>query len=82
VDSIGFHKIPRVPQDSTGFHRIPGFRAFPLERPTILRWIQKLLKDIDSDSPDDEESESIIRIYGAFSSAKLRGLQSRTYCKE
>jgi hypothetical protein len=28
----------------------------------ILRWIKKILKDIDSDSPADEESESIIRI--------------------
>jgi hypothetical protein len=52
------------------------------QRPTILRWIQKVLKDIDSDSPDNEESESIIRISIAFSSAKLRELQSRTYFKE
>ena len=32
------------------------------QRHTILRWIQNFLKGIDSDSPDDEESESIIRI--------------------
>jgi hypothetical protein len=32
------------------------------QKHTILRWMKKNLKDIDSDSPDDEESESIIRI--------------------
>jgi hypothetical protein len=62
----------------------PGTPSYRMgfQRPTILRWIQKLLKDIDSDSPDDEQSESIIRTSIAFSSAKLRGLQSRTYFKK
>ncbi len=32
------------------------------QRPTTLRWFKKNFKYIDSDSPDDEESESIIRI--------------------
>ena len=40
---------------------IPGYRN-GFQRPTRLRWTQKNLKDIDSDSPDNEESESIIRI--------------------
>ena len=44
-----------------------------------LRRIQKLFKNSDSDSPDDEESKYFIRISVAQSSAKLRVLQRIRY---
>ena len=49
------------------------------QRPVVLRRTQKLLKNRDSDSPDDEESKSIIRISVAQSSEKLRVLQRIRY---
>ena len=52
------------------------------QRPVIVRRIQKLLKSSDSDSPDDEESKYITRIYIAQSSAKLRVLQRIRYFKK
>ena len=57
-----------------------------------LQWVSRDLsaldelnfffKHADSDSPDDEESESIIRISVAQSSAKLYGSQRKRHFKE
>ena len=52
------------------------------QRPTVIRRSQKLFKSSGSDSPDDEESKSIIRICIAQSSAKLCVLQRITYFKK
>jgi hypothetical protein len=46
------------------------------EKPTpLIRWIENILKMIDSDSPGNGKSESIIGISLAQRSTKLRGLQ-------
>ncbi len=52
------------------------------QRSVALEGIQKLFKNSDSDSPDDEESKSIIRIPVAQSIAKLYVLQRIRYFKK
>ena len=49
------------------------------QRPFVQRWVQNFFLNSDSDSPDDEESKSIIRISVAQSSAKLAVLQRIRY---
>jgi hypothetical protein len=49
------------------------------QRSVVLRRTQKLFKNSDSDSPDDEESKYLIQISVAQSSAKLRVLQRISY---
>jgi hypothetical protein len=52
------------------------------QRLFVQRWVQKFFKNSDSDSPDDKESKSIIRISIAQISAKLAVLQRIRYFKK
>jgi len=52
------------------------------EDPPLWGGIQKLFKNSDSDSPDEEKSKSIIRISIAQSIAKLCVLQRIRYFKK